>query len=198
MRSLRHLVAAAVLVFASTALAQSYPAHSGFRPSSYVQLRLGFYSPESSDLDGFDRGVAIDGAYGYRFSPNLAGEIGLGYFRTTASASGGGFAADVTLSDVPITVTVKAIAPLGAVELYGAVGLGLHSVSISASASGIGSGSDSTTALGVHLGGGINVPVSPVVSLGLDLRYVIAKADFSGGSVNIDGLLVTGALLYKF
>jgi opacity protein-like surface antigen len=200
MRSVRQLVALFATLVATAALAQA-PASAppgAFQPSSYLQLRLGIFSPQSSDLDGFDSGIALDASFGYRFHPNFAGEVGIGYWRSSASASASGMTASATVSDLPVTASLKAIAPVGSMDLYGLVGFGLHSVKLEASVTGVASGSTTGSAFGFHLGAGLAIPVSASASLGLDLRYLIASPSFNGVSLHVDGLQATGVLLYRF
>jgi len=196
----RALLSVIALLLASAGSAQyPEPRPAGpFQPFAYGQLRLGVFMPQSSDMDGFGNGVAVGGALGYRFHPNLAGEVDVGYHRSTASASVQGFSADATFSIIPVALCLKAIAPLGAVDLYGVVGVGLHSVTLEASVSGLGSASRSDSAFGFQVGAGLAFPVSPAVSLGADLRYASAKPSIAGSSGTVDGLVITGALQLRF
>ncbi len=195
MHYVRNLVAAVALVAASSAFAQS---GGSSQTGSYLQLRLGVFMPQGSDLDGFENGFAFDGAYGYRFHPNFAGEVGIGYLRSEASASAYGMTANATLSDLPITASLKCILPLGPVDLYALLGVGLHSFTFQASVTGVGSASESSSAFGMHAGAGVAFPVTSSVSLGVDLRYLAAKPSFSGASLNFKGLVGSGALVYRF
>lgn len=201
MHVIRIAIATALVALAGTASAQTpaYPAAPPpWAPSSYLQLRLGVHVPQSSDLDGFNNGVALEAAFGYRWHPNFAAELGIGYFKnssdTLQTTSG---ALDVSISSIPVTASLVLVAPMGNVELKGLVGVGLHSTTFDASVGGL-SGSDSNTAFGFHIGGGASVALSPQVSLGADLRYYIVKPSFAGVDISIDGLQIAANLGWKF
>lgn len=167
------------------------------RPFGYLQLRGGAYMPGTSDLEAFDKGLAADASFGYRFSPYVAMEFGVGYFQTSASASAQGMNAELTFSDIPVTATLKLVAPLAALELYAVAGAGLHSVTLDASLTGVGSASESATVFGFHVGGGLLLPVSSTVSLGLDVRHLVVRPSFNDVEIKIDGTTVTGALVFR-
>jgi len=137
--------------------------------SSYFALKGGIFSPNSEEegLKDFDRGYNVEAAFGYKANPNLAIEAGIGYYSSEYSESGyvctwyGCYLADftITASAIPITLTLKGIAPLayGKVELYGGGGLGYYLATAEAEVAitGVGSASDSwdASALGFHLVG---------------------------------------------
>jgi opacity protein-like surface antigen len=195
MIAIRMALAAALVATAGSAGAQVPAAPP---PSSYLQLRLGIHVPQASDLDGFNNGVALEAAFGYRWHPNFAAELGIGYFKTssdTVQTTSG--AVDASISSIPVTASLVLIAPLGNVELKGLVGVGLHATTFDARVGGL-SGSDSNTAFGFHIGGGASVALTPQVSLGADLRYYIVKPSFAGVDINIDGLQVAADLAWRF
>jgi opacity protein-like surface antigen len=196
----RTLLAVATLAAASTGRAQ-VPAPHALGP--YGHLRLGVYIPNSSDLEGLNNGFNIDGALGYRFHPNFAAEAGVGYYgSSTDTQSGGGVSVKGTFSDVPITLSAKAIYPAGQAELYGLFGVGIHNVELGAEVSGLGTVTAKDTAFGFHLGAGASFEVAPRLALSLDLRYLVGRATFSlagqSTSGDIDALFVSGGLLYRF
>ncbi len=188
---------ALLLAVAARAQAPGEPA-GGFAPHAYGQVRLGLYAPQSSDMQGFGNGVAAGGALGYRFHPSLGAELEVGYLRSTASASAQGLSVDATFSVIPISLDLKAIAPLGAAEVYALAGVGLHRVTLQASVTGFGSASVTDSAFGFQAGAGLAFPVAPTLSLGADLRYQRAEASFSGTSGVVDGVVVCAALLARF
>jgi opacity protein-like surface antigen len=204
MRTIRIALAAVLLAVAGTAAAQApAPAAPTAIPHTYLQLRLGFYVPQASDLDGFNNGLAIDGALGYRFSPNLAAELGLGYFSSTAdTVSSGGVTVEPKFSGVPITASVKGILPVSpSVDIYGLVGLGLYRVTLEATGSAGGQTatvSFDDTAFGLLLGAGASFDISRSVFLSVDLRYMVAKATFDTAEGNIDSLFLNGGVGFRF
>jgi opacity protein-like surface antigen len=203
MRNIRLALAAVLLAAAGTAAAQGAPAGLPPIPSTYMQLRLGLFLPQSSDLDGFNTGFAIDGAFGYRFTPNLAAEFGLGYFRSKGDTGvSNGVTVEPKFSGVPVTASLKGILPVSpTVDLYGLVGVGLYFVTLGAEGSAGGqtaSVSFDDTAFGVQLGAGASFAITPAAFLTADLRYMIAKASFNGAEGNIDSLFLSVGIGTRF
>lgn len=87
---------------------------------NYAAIKLGAYSPRAHFLlgDDFSRGFDGELALGRSFNRYLAGEVGVGYFKTTGTTG------QVTV--YPVTVTGKGIYPLGEVELYAGAGIGAY------------------------------------------------------------------------
>jgi len=198
----RLLTTLAALAAASVCRAQA-PAAAVAGP--YGHLRIGVYMPKASDLDGFNNGLDVEGALGYRFHPNFAAEAGIGYYSsTTDTIQTLGASIKGTFSDLPITLSAKVILPAGIAEAYLLGGVGLHNVKLGAEASGAITSSISTTdtVFGYHLGGGFSIQVAPPLALSIDVRYLFGKAEFSFGgqstSGDIDALFVTGGLQYRF
>ena len=110
-RSMIALVAMASLV--------SVPAFAE-QLENYGAVKLGIYSPRSYFSNGNDFSKGFDGelALGHYFHRHLAGEVGLGYFRTTAGSD--------QMTVIPVTVTGKGILPLGDVELFAGAGIGAY------------------------------------------------------------------------
>jgi opacity protein-like surface antigen len=208
MHTIRFALVAVLLAAAGNAAAQ---APAAFTPSNYLHLRLGAVMPQSSDLDDLKIGTGFDGeiAIGRRFIPNLAGEIGLGYFSAEGSNfsmydPGSGLTIDLKakLSGIPITASIKGILPLSpSVELYGLFGLGLYMVTLEATGSAMGQSattSEDDTAVGVQFGAGVSFDVSSTVFLSADLRYLVAKATFAGAEGKIDSLFLNAGLGFRF
>jgi opacity protein-like surface antigen len=200
------VLAAFALVAASPARAQGAGAPSS---PAYLLARLGAFVPQHSDLDQFRSGFDGELGVGYRFNPNLALEGALGYYKSSTPdvtlfdpGSGLTFTGNATLSVVPLTATMRAILPVDRVELSVLGGFGLYFATMEATASvpGIGSASQSysDSPLGVHLGTGASVLLTPSASLGAELRYVWARATFNGSSGQIDGLRMDAMLAYRF
>ena len=98
---------------------------------TYIAVKPGMYSPQSSDLNGFNTGFNGEIVAGYRCNPNVAVEMGLGYFHTdsTLRASGQVFGVlysgsnNRTIDVFPLTLTFQGILPVGKWEFYGMGGL---------------------------------------------------------------------------
>lgn len=174
--------------------------------SGYLGARVGAVLPKHDDLEGFDNGFSFEAVIGRRVSPNLALEASLGRFGINASGSffdpdtGVTFDAEMDISAIPLTASVKAIAPLDQVELYGLLGAGLYFLSSEIRVTGglAGSASDDATALGLHLGGGFAAHVSPQVKLGAELKYVMGSAKLFDSSNHFDSMLIGGSLGFVF
>jgi opacity protein-like surface antigen len=189
--------------------------------ANYVVLKAGIYSPQSDDLRDFGTGFNGEIAFGHYFNRFLAMEIGVGYFRTTASWSAAvsgpgvtaGATADATINVIPITLSVKPTYRVQNLEMYALAGVGLYiaeaKVSGTASAtignrsfSASGSASDTDTVFGPHLGAGISFDITPAVFLGLEGKYFWAKPEWEAYGVkvdaHIDGFLFTGNLGLRF
>jgi opacity protein-like surface antigen len=208
MRTLRLLAAAAIAAAASLAHAQA-PVERPY----YVNARLGAYMPQDEDLDdaGFGAGVAGEVAIGRRFTPMFAAELGVGHFRSSSDAVtffdpdvGGDVSVDFDLAVTPIVATAKLLLPAGALEPYALAGAGVYLAEMTGNATVGGmsaSVSDKDNVFGFHLGAGAAIHVTPAASLGLELRYVIANAefsDFSDQSLGLDGLQISGGATFRF
>ena len=88
-------------------------------------------------------------------------------------------------------------------EPYALAGVGVYFTNLEASASvsgfGSASASENATVVGGYLGLGSNFNVSPNTFIGLEGTHYFAKpslADF--GDVNLDGIIVTANIGYRF
>jgi len=97
----------------------------------YAAIKLGVYSPQSSDLDS--AGFNGEFAFGYRFNRNIAAEFGIGYFNTEGKATAASATYTVReefdINVVPLTLTLKAIFPYKRWEFFGLGGAGVYIVS---------------------------------------------------------------------
>jgi opacity protein-like surface antigen len=159
------------------------------RLDNYGAIKLGVYSPRSYFLKGNDFSNGFDGevALGHYFNRHLAGEAGLGYFKTTAGSN--------QITVVPVTVTGKGILPLGAFKLYAGAGIGayfakaeLYSPSFKDTAS------YNDTALGWHILTGVNLYVMPKLYLGVEIKYLWVKPSIGDYKSNLDGTTATANL----
>jgi opacity protein-like surface antigen len=205
-RMLRLALALVAAAAATTASAQA-PAATGLY---YVQVRAGMYLPQSDDLDSLavNNGFGLDAIFGRRFSPNLAGELGLGWYKAGGDEMdlfGTTMENDLTL--MPITASARLIAPLGEFEPYALVGVGLYRATLGSTINdpefGSFSGDETATGFGLHFGAGAAFQVNQSTSLGFELRYATAEPEFDDGDggefgVDVSGILVNAALAFRF
>lgn len=183
----RTLLLAAVLCLAfSPAWAQPH--------GSYLVLKGGFYSPQASDLDEFDNGLAVGIGFGTHIAPHAIFEFGIERFETDFSEMGVNL--DFTL--VPVTATIKGVHRTSGGSLYVGGGLGIYFVDADASVVGIGSGSDDDTAIGFHVLAGGNFNITPVIFLGGELKYFWVTPEIGGIDVDMDGFVATATLGVMF
>jgi len=157
------------------------------RLDNYAAVKLGVYSPRSHFLRGQDFSRGIDGevALGRYFNRHLAGELGLGYFKTTAGSN--------EITAIPVTVTGKGILPLGDFELYAGAGIGAYIAK-----SDLYSQSYSNTGLGWHILTGVNFNVMPKLFLGTEIKYFWVKPSFGTWASSLDGATATANLGVRF
>jgi opacity protein-like surface antigen len=156
-------------------------------PENAVAIKLGGYFPQANDVDDFDTGFNMEISFTRYFHPNFALELGVGYFKSENDFN-------VELTSYPITLNLKAVYPVGGVELYALGGLGAYYVKVE-------NGFDENdTVLGLQLGVGANFDITPVVYIGAEAKYFWAKPDFGGpnGELKIDGIQATANLGYRF
>jgi len=180
---------------------------------AYVFARLGGYSPQHTDLDGYGAGFDAEVGFGHRFMQYLAVEGAIGAYRSQRDipdpVTGATIHGAESLSVVPVTGTLRATLPLGGVDVSALGGLGVYTarrdwttpVAFSRSAD---SGTvqwplhSTDRTLGLHVGGGASVDVTPRISFGADARYVFASANFSGTTTHIGGLRIGGVVVCRF
>jgi outer membrane protein W len=193
------------------------------RPANYATAKLGAYFPASNDLEGWNKGLNGELAFGHYFNPNMAGEVGIGYFTTKADFAGVTVLGAATESDkitvYPFTVTGKAILPFrgkpdpGGVfpsELYIGAGIGAYFAKaksdIFIESLGRASDSDKDVAFGAHIVAGGSFDVTPNIFLGVEGKYFIVKPSFSGTffgvpialDARLNGYTATANLGYRF
>jgi opacity protein-like surface antigen len=207
-------------LFCFLALTFLIPINVLAQPPFYLAIKPGIYSPQSSDLDGFDTGFSGEIAFGYRLTPNLAGEIGVGFFythgeNTVGGATYGGQEFDIYV--YPITFTLKAILPYKRWEFYGLAGVGVYIVS----------GPyeyhdhhydnhhhdyddddyDYDAIFGGYLGAGIHYNITPRIFVGAEGKYLWtdkAKIEYGGFGppydlkFKMDGIIATGVFGFRF
>ena len=201
-----------VLVFACL-----IPINVFARGGFYIAFKPGIYSPQSSDLDGFDTGFNGEIAFGYRFNPNIAAEFGIGYFNTEGEETVGGtyVGRDFDIDVYPITFTFKAILPYKKWEFFGLAGGGVY----------ITYGPyndydydydnhhyhdyyyydyddyDYDVRLGGYLGAGIHYNITRKIFVGVEGKYLWTdkvKLEDLGLKFNMDGIIATAVFGIRF
>lgn len=199
-------------VLAMLVVAPAFAEPSPAEPSSYIQLKLGVFSPQSDDFDAlnFDDEFYGELGLGFYVNRNLAIDFGVGYTKPGGETSllGSPMTLDITI--IPLTLGIRAILPVGAAELYAAGGMGIFftkaedSMSVPGEAGNHVLSHDTDEALGFYLGLGANFNVSRNVFLGLEGRYykaADATFDTTAGTewhLEIDGILATANIGYRF
>ena len=158
------------------------------RLDNYATVKLGVYSPQSYYLTESDFSSGFDGelALGHYFIRNLAGEVGLGYFKTATNGSD-------QITVYPLTVTGKGIYPLGKAELYAGAGIGAYFAKAE-----LGITSYNDTALGWHLLTGGTFNVMPTVFVGAEIKYLWVKPSFGSMESKLNGMIATANLGFRF
>jgi opacity protein-like surface antigen len=191
---------------ATAAMSQDNP-EAPARPSNYLALKAGIYTPSDSyDLkDYYDSNRShLDGktgfngelAVGHYFLPFLAVEIGAGYFESKGSPDA--HPGNTKLKVVPVVATGKILLPLGPVEPYGLFGAGAYftRLDVHGNAGNFGGSSDIT--YGLHAGAGLNVNLTENLFLGVEGKYLWAKPSFGGQDIKLDGFTTTADLGLRF
>lgn len=170
-------------------------------PPNYMVLKGGLYSP-SKDFDigasrfELDDGFVAEIAAGHYFLPVFATELGVGYFESKGSPAVP--PGETKFKVVPVTLTAKALLPMGPIEPYGEFGIGAYITKAEVSGT-IGSFDGSTKGVfGLHAGAGVNFNITPTTFLGAEGRYLWAKPSFGGQDIKLDGFTVTGNLGFRF
>lgn len=177
------------------------------KPSNYVLLKAGIYSPSDSfDLDNFNAGstsrldsktgFAGEVAMGHYFTPMLALELGAGYMESEGSPAAQ--SGETKLKVVPLIATGKVFIPIGIFEPYGLGGIGAYITDIDVSGNtGDFNGSTEIT-YGFHAGAGFNVNFHKHMFAGLEGKYLWAEPSFGGQHVNLDGFVTTATFGFRF
>jgi len=199
-RILKLVLAMAVIGITSAAYAADE------KPSNYVLLKGGFYSPSATfDLDNFNggkehldskTGFAGEVAMGHYFFPMLAVELGAGYFQSKGSPAAA--PGETMLKVVPLIATGKVFLPMGIFEPYGLVGIGAYITDLDVhGTTGNFHGSTEVT-YGLHAGAGFNINVHPNMFVGLEGKYLWAEPSFGGQHIRLDGFITTANLGFRF
>lgn len=158
------------------------------KPASYGIIKVGFYSPNGDleDLD-FDTGFNGEIVLGSYLHPNIAMEVGVGYFQTDASNP------DIDLWVIPLTLTTKVLYPIEKFEPFALAGIGLYFEELDLGED------DDDTVFGFHLGAGANYNITEDIFFGVEGKYLWSgEAKFASLEADLDGFLVTGNLGLRF
>jgi opacity protein-like surface antigen len=177
----------------------------------YIAFKPGIYSPQSSDLDGFDTGFNGEIALGYRFHRNIAAEFGLGYFNTQEERTFVGstyVGEELDIYVYPVTFTLKAILPYKKWEFFGLAGAGVYI------AYGPYDYDDDDydydyhydTVFGGYLGAGIHYNITPGIFVGVEGKYLwTGKVEWdevlgipTEGKFKMDGIIATAVIGIRF
>ena len=178
-----------------------------------MAIKAGVYDP-TGDLDDaeFDTGFNGEVAFGRYVIPNLAVELGVGYWQTEASYGGVfvdptlgvvTFSEDDEVQVIPITLTVKGVLPADMFELYLGGGIGWYFASYDTDAwmsgtvmdtpfRGSISFDDDDNVFGGHVVAGALINFSERFFFGVEGKYIwTAEAEASGtAQVIVDSTFV--------
>jgi opacity protein-like surface antigen len=212
------LTAALCLIFAVVAS----PLYAGEAGNNYMAFKPGIYSPQHGDIDDFDEGFFGEAAFGYKYNPNFAAEMGIGYFHTENTYTFGtevmginlGYKENIDIDVFPITFTLRGIIPYNDFEFYALTGIGLYVVKgdadIRVSVDDLlfkGSLDDTTTVFGFHLGLGLHYNLTPTWFIGAEGKYFWTgtaklKDKVEGipieAKFKLDGILATAVVGFRF
>lgn len=171
---------------------------------TYVVVKLGAIVPQHDDVEYFDNGFALEGAVGFLANQNIALELAVGRFAIsatqTAVVSGIVVTATEDVVAYPVTATVKLIAPIDKVQLFGLVGGGLYFMSDDVKATAPGyvpiTDSDTDSPFALHFGGGLNIRLSPAALLGAEVKYIVGTAKMWDSSNHFDSVMLGGGLTF--
>jgi opacity protein-like surface antigen len=177
----------------------------------YAALKAGVYFPEIT-VNGrnrsFDTGTGFEVGYGIRALRFLAVEGALGYFESDHISDHPDYFNDPVyqLSVFPITITLKAIAPIfNVVELYALGGAGMNYLMLQKKTS----TNASNTVVNVkesdeftnsyHYGGGIGLKLGASSAISVEARRIEnLKSTMLGDSFDISGTLLYGTVTLGF
>jgi opacity protein-like surface antigen len=168
-------------------------------PKQYLLLKLGYYLPQSSEMEDYHDGFNGEIYYGRYFNKNVSSELGVGYFKTNSKDKSPG---DFTIKTFDILYNVKGIYRIGRVELFAGPGVGVYFTK------GYEFNFDTTTewtpAFGYHVLAGCNIDVSSAWFLGFEGKYFWASTKDpiipQGGAfgTHLDGLVGNATVGWRF
>jgi opacity protein-like surface antigen len=211
-------------LFAMAVAVYTMPSYVIAADNNYITLKPGIYSPQSNSLKQFGTGFNGEIAFGRRFNPNFAMEMGIGYFNTNATFRESDRISGIRypfrekdhFDVVPITLSAKLIRPAGKWEFFAMEGIGAYIVSEETKVSGTinnwsgrASFKDTDTVFGFHLGLGFNYNITPKWFIGAEGKYLwVRQARLRDSTLGIpivmdakhrmDGILATAVMGFRF
>jgi hypothetical protein len=184
----------------------------------YIAFKPGIYSPQSSDFDNSDTGFNGEIALGCRFTPNLAGEFGIGYSNTERDIT---FVKPTNwekdkyeIDVIPIAFTLKAILPYKNWEFFGLGGGGAYIVFAELKGNAVIGGTlyaygrdDVDAVMGAYWGAGTHYNITPTFFVGVEGKYlwtddVDVRDEILGVSAgrkfDMDGIIATAIIGLRF
>ncbi len=173
----------------------------------YFVVKGGRYAPgEKYAINDFNAGTTshldaktgLNGelALGQYADPELALELGIGYFESRGAPAGE--PGSTRLKAVPIVITAKGFVPLGALQPYLEAGVGIYYTRLEVSGNTGGFSSQSKTTYGTHAGFGFNIDLSSKLFIGLEGRYLWVKPHYGGQPVKLDGFATSINLGFRY
>jgi outer membrane protein W len=173
----------------------------------YFVMKGGRYSPRveyaindfnagtTSHLDT-KNGVNGELALGQYADPELALELGIGYFESRGAPAGE--TGSTRLKAIPIVITAKGFVPLGALQPYLEAGIGIYYTTLEVSGNTGGFSSQSKTTYGAHAGFGFDIDLASKLFIGLEGRYLWVKPYYGGHPVKLDGFATSINLGFRY
>ena len=180
-----------ILLSLSIMICFSYSLAFGNEKANYFIIKGGVFTP-TNDLDntGLDTAFTGEVGVGHYFNPNFAVEVGLGYYKTDTDE------ADLTI--LPITISAIGLFPSKKFEPYVKVGVGAYGADFDGTLKGV-SVDDHDVILGIQLGLGTNVDITPSLFIGLEGDYIwTSEAQFSSLGTDLNGLGIKGTFGTRF
>ena len=156
------------------------PAHT-----STFSIRVGVAMPRSSDISGFDNGLALAGVFAGGESEHLGYDVMVGLYQFSYPGT------STVLRTVPVLGAVRFGGNLGNVAAYGLAGGGIGIVTAS------GTDSASATPFLVQLGGGLSLPLTTKSRMEIELRYLMGQAKLFQSNVGIDSMLLMAGVSFE-
>lgn len=128
---------------------------------------------------------SVYGALGRYFLPNIALEASVGYYSVDYPYG--------EVTNWPLALSVKAGYPIQRIRPYLIGGLDLQFVDVE-----VRGRSDSDTALGYHLGAGVELSMSGNMYLGVEYRYTWIEADLFGVTRKLDSGSTSVVMGFRF
>ena len=175
---------AALAVFTLCTLAFAGHPPEALSGDSYLLVKGGAYSPQSSDMNDFSTGGIAEVAVGHYFLPFLSGELGGGYFESKDSGD--------KLSVYPLTLAARLRIPLPIVKPYAILGGGAYFTTLDTP-----SGSKDDTAYGGFAGAGVDFKIAFLL-LNIEAKYLWVEPSYSGTNKNIEGVVATAGVGVEF